>query len=178
MEQKTVTQAALGMRFPTHSESLYRALALVVERNGVLRTDERWVHDALRPLINDGFLKVEGNIISVAMDFEQVLISMATRLDDQRFADLHTRYRQSLVDEAEAISHGMSRDIHDRINALHSTDARIQFLAQLLTEQSAAINKLLEDVRSVSATLVEMDTALSALEGCVYSDALLEKKQQ
>ena len=64
-------------------DSLPRVLELIVSRKGSFRTDERWIHTAAEPLIQEGTLIREGSFLSIGKDFEDRLLDLAK--NDDRF---------------------------------------------------------------------------------------------
>ena len=77
MDKKTVTEAVSSQIRKQGSDDVTRALDLLINKNGVFRTDEKWVHTALRPLIDRGYVNRDGATLTIGRDFESLLISLA-----------------------------------------------------------------------------------------------------
>ena len=122
-------------------DSLPRALELIVSRKGSFRTDERWIHTAAEPLIQEGTLIREGSFISIGKDFEDSLLDLAK--NDDRFNQSLLDYRK-LMKERQDNYALVDFEIYDKLKEIKGTDERILYLCSTLSETMAKLDAALE----------------------------------
>ena len=142
-------------------DSLPRVLELIVSRKGSFRTDERWIHTAAEPLIQEGTLIREGSFISIGKDFEDSLLELAK--NDDRFNQSLLDYRK-LMKERQDNYALVDFEIYDKLKEIKGTDERILYLCSTLSETMAKLDAALETTSQLESKLKEMDFSLSVLE--------------
>ena len=169
MESKTVNQTAPGDLAGNEEKAMYRALSLLVARGGVFRTDERWVHDALRRLVHEGWVNVNDSTLSYGTDFEKLLSDACDhpQLGDW-YKELYVQYRVGLNSSRKAVTGEGHTDVLERVDDIPSTEWKIRYLAQVLAEVQAAVTELADTTAYTVGLLREVDTSLAALESQVH----------
>jgi len=142
-------------------DSLPRVLELIVSRKGSFRTDERWIHTAAEPLIQEGTLIREGSFLSIGKDFEDRLLDLAK--NDDRFNQSLLDYRKLMKERQDNYSL-VDFEVYDKLKEIKGTDERILYLCSTLSETMAKLDAALETTSKLESKLREMDFSLSVLE--------------
>ena len=142
-------------------DSLPRVLELIVSRKGSFRTDERWIHTAAEPLIQEGTLIREGSFIRIGKEFEDSLLDLAK--NDDRFNQSLLDYRK-LMKERQDNYALVDFEIYDKLKEIKVSDERILYLCSTLSETMAKLDAALETTSQLESKLKEMDFSLSVLE--------------
>ena len=148
-------------------DSLFRAINLIIAKEGTFRTDENWVHRAIDPLVDAGILIREGSVISVGNNFEPTLVDIATT--DQRFQESVIAYRSLVTKKAEEYG-VIDAGLYDKLSEINSTDEKIVFLCSALADASGKLMVALQKADMLESKLKEMDLSLSVLESISYDD--------
>jgi len=142
-------------------DSLPRVLELIVARNGSFRTDEKWIHLAAEPLIEDGTLIREGSFLIIGKDFEDRLLDLAK--SDDRFSKSLVDYRKLMHDRQNQYAL-TDFEVYDKLKEIKGTDERILYLCSALSEAMGKLDAALKTTSELEAKLKEMDFSLSVLE--------------
>lgn len=98
MDKKVTYNAVSLLPLPSYASQQLRAIDVLISKNGVFRTNERWVYDALDNLIRSGHVKVNDNVITIGDNFESLLISLAS--SDTSYASMLVNYRSMIASMA------------------------------------------------------------------------------
>ena len=131
MEKKVVHQASQAGKFRDPNEPLRRALDLLISKQGVFRTDERWVWDVARPLVESGHLVEDGNCLSIGANFEPLLLKLSE--SDSQFGTTLKLYR-TLLNSRVAEFNLHDSTVMEKVNTLPTTDEKIIYLTSVLAE--------------------------------------------
>tara|TARA_B100000287_G_C20373051_1_gene678514 strand:+ start:125 stop:649 length:525 start_codon:yes stop_codon:yes gene_type:complete len=142
-------------------DSLPRVLELIISRKGSFRTDEKWVHLAVEPLVKDGTLIREGSFLSIGKDFEDRLLSLAK--NDNRYSESLLSYRKLMQDRQNEYAL-TDFEVYDKIKEIKGTDERILYLCSALSDAIGKLDAALEKTSKLESQLQEMDFTLSLLE--------------
>lgn len=165
---KKVTYNAVGrLALPSYASQLMRAIDLIVAKGGFIRTDERWIYDALTPAIKAGYVNVNGNTISIGSNFENMLLSLAQ--EDAGYLAIFMEYRKLLVSLAEKYDVADTNIMRD-INNIVNTDEKIIYLASVLAETAGKVDVLIEKVNAIEALCSEMNLSLSVVESITLDE--------
>jgi len=167
MDKKVVQHALSSVPIPEHSDYTRRAVELLVAKDGVFRTDEKWVYSGLKGLIDAGHVNVSGNMISVGSDFEALLLKMAEQ--DSYYTSILLDYRRSISDKIN--EYNVSSDaVMDKISHMPNTDEKIIYLTSVLADAYGKLEKALEKTAKLEATLRELDISLSVVESMTFDE--------
>lgn len=168
MDIKTVSHAVGNYIKPDDSEKVERALSILISKDGAFRTDEKWVYSALKDYIKAGYVKVDGNVLCIGADFESLLISLTST--NPRFSNLLLDYRRYITDLAKEYNVTDSQ-VLDRLGTMKSTDEKIIYLTQVLSDTYGKLDKALQRTQELEAKLREMDISLSVMESITFEDS-------
>lgn len=167
MDKKVVQHAVSSVPIPQQADATRRAVELLVAKDGVFRTSEKWVYASLRDLIDSGHVKVSGTTLSVGADFESHLLKMSDI--DAGYTPILRDYRRSI---SEKISeYNVSSDaVMDKIADMPNTDEKIIYLTSVLADAYGKLEKALEKTAKLEATLHELDISLSVMESMTFDE--------
>ena len=167
MEKKVVQYAVPSVSVPQQADATRHAVELLVAKDGVFRTSEKWVYASLRGLIDSGHVKVSGTTLSVGADFESHLLKMSDI--DAGYTPILRDYRRSI---SEKISeYNVSSDaVMDKITHMPNTDEKIIYLTSVLADAYGKLEKALEKTAKLEATLHELDISLSVMESMTFDE--------
>ena len=167
MDKKVVQHAVSSVPIPQQADATRRAVELLVAKDGVFRTSEKWVYSSLRGLIESGHVNVSGNTLSVGSDFESYLLSMADM--DAGYTPILRDYRRSISDKIN--EYDVSSDaVMDKISHMPNTDEKIIYLTSVLADAYGKLEKALEKTAKLEATLRELDISLSVVESMTFDE--------
>lgn len=167
MEKKVVHQASQAGKFRDPNEPLRRALDLLISKQGVFRTDERWVWDVARPLVESGHLVEDGNCLSIGANFEPLLLKLSE--SDSQFGTTLKLYR-TLLNSRVAEFNLHDSAVMEKVNTLPTTDEKIIYLTSVLAETYGKLEKALEKTVKLEAMLQELDVSLSVIESITFDE--------
>jgi hypothetical protein len=167
MEKKVVHQASQAGKFRDPNEPLRRALDLIISKQGVFRTDERWVWDAALPLVESGHLVASGNTLSIGANFEPLLLKLAE--SDYQFGATLKLYRTLLNSRVAEFSLHDST-VMEKLSEFPTTDEKIIYLTSILAETCGKLEKALEKTAKLEAMLHELDVSLSVVESITFDE--------
>ena len=167
MNEKTVTHAVTEIILPQPIDATKRAIDLLIAKEGTFRTEERWVHDALKDPIDNGHIIQEGASLSAGADFEGYLLSLSTH--HEGFADTLVNYRsliQSKIQEYNVSEFSVMQELSE----IASTDEKIVYLTSVVADTFAKLNLALEKTQMLEAKLNEMDLSLAVMESVTFDE--------
>jgi len=167
MDKKTVTEAVSSQIRKQGSDEVRRALDLLINKNGVFRTDEKWVHTALRPLIDRGYVNRDGATLTIGRDFESLLISLADA--DPGTSKLLSGYRK-FVSSKVAEYDVTEFTVLEKMSSIPTTDEKIIYLTSVLADTFAKLDVALEKTAFLEGKLAEMDISLSVMESVTFDE--------
>ena len=167
MDKKTVTEAVSNQIRKQGSDDVTRALDLLINKNGVFRTDEKWVHTALRPLIDRGYVNRDGATLTIGRDFESLLISLAEAdLGTSKLLSGYRRFVASKVEEYDVTEF----TVLEKMSAIPTTDEKIIYLTSVLADTFAKLDVALEKTAFLEGKLAEMAISLSVMESVTFDE--------
>jgi hypothetical protein len=164
---KKVTHALSETIRPDPVKDVKRALDLLIAKNGVFRTSEKWVHDSLAPLIKEGYITQDDTCLSIGEDFEGFLLGVVSRNTD--FTETLINYRsyiQSKLGEYDVAE----SEVMQELQSIASTDEKIIFLTSIISSTFGKLGVALEKTQSLEAKLAEMDISLSLMESITFDE--------
>lgn len=167
MEQKVTQHAFVRLPMPSNISRFMRAVDLLVSKGGTLRTDERSMYDALLPAIKARHVVVDGNVISIGENFEQMLMSLAQ--DEPGFLSIFMEYRKlvsSLVDKYSVVDSNIMSNVSNIVN----TDEKIIYLASVLAETAGKVDVIIDKVNAIEALCSEINLSLSVVESITFDE--------
>ena len=159
--EKTVSEAVSNLMQDDGMDSLHRVLSLVIARDGVFRSEEKWLHDLVDSLVRDGYLNRDGATISLGVNIESLLLHLSGA--SEKFLTVLKDYRIFVRSKAEEFN-VIDTDVFQNIDQMHTTDEKISYLTSLLAESTAKLSVALDRAQSLEAKINEMDLSLSVLE--------------
>jgi len=165
--QKVVTHAITESTTNTQVANTKRAIDLLISKDGVFRTDERWVHDALKPLHEAGGVTQEGQTIAIGSNFETYLLNSCENYPE--FSDSLVGYRSLVQQKIEEYDVADSA-VMDKLQSISSTDEKIVYLTSVVSEAYGKLSKAIEQTQALEAKLAEMDVSLSVMESITFDE--------
>lgn len=165
--QKVVRHAITETIKNTPVADVKRAIDLLIAKDGVFRTDERWVHDALKPLVDEGVVTQDGSTISIGNNFETYLLNSCEHYPE--FSDSLIGYRslvQQKIEEYDVVDSA----VMDRLQTISSTDEKIVYLTSVISDTFGKLSKAIEKTQALEAKLAEMDVSLSVMESITFNE--------
>lgn len=167
MDKKVTYNAVSRLPVPSYASQQLRALDILISKNGVFRTNERWVYDALSELIKLGYINVDSNVITIGSNFERVLISLCSA--DVDYAPMLINYRQMVTSIADKYNISDS-EIMDSLNGYMGTDEKIIYLASVLNDIVGKVDLIIDRVNTLEALCSEIDLSLSVVESVTLDE--------
>ena len=165
--QKVVRHAITETIKNTPVTDVKRAIDLLISKDGVFRTDERWVHDALRPLADEGVVTQDGSTISIGSNFETYLLNSCENYPE--FSESLIGYR-SLVQQKIEEYDVVDSDVMNKLQSIASTDEKLVYLTSVISETFGKLSKAIETTQTLEAKLAEMDMSLSVMESMTFDE--------
>ena len=165
--QKVVRHAITETIKNTPVADVKRAIDLLISKDGVFRTDERWVHDALRPLADEGVVTQDGSTISIGSNFETYLLNSCENYPE--FSESLIGYR-SLVQQKIEEYDVVDSDVMNKLQSIASTDEKLVYLTSVISETFGKLSKAIETTQALEAKLAEMDMSLSVMESITFDE--------
>ena len=167
MDKKTVQHALSSVPIPKEADATKRAVELLISKNGVFRTDEKWVYSSLRSLIDAGYIHVSGNTLSIGSNFENLLLKMAE--SDKDYSSLLKDYRSSVLQKME--EYGVATDtVMSKIASMPNTDEKIIYLTSMLAETHGKLEYAIRKTEMLEAALREIDMSVAVLESVTFEE--------
>ena len=165
--QKVVRHALTEKVGYTPIQDTKRAIDLIIAKDGVFRTEEKWVHDALKHLVDEGVVNQEGATLSLGSNFENYLL--ATRANFPEFDHTLIEYRALIQSKIEEYDVAES-SVMDKLQRISSTDEKILYLTSVLSDAYGKLSLAIEKTQSLEAKLAEMDLSLSVMESITFNE--------
>jgi hypothetical protein len=165
MTKKVVAVSSVNRH--AQDDSVVRLLDIMLSQDGVIRTNEKWVWDAARPLVATGVLNSSKNVLSFGAAFETFLIN---------FGDVNPSFKRILFDYRSLIAERVkefdlsSDEVTQNLMSLTSTDDKIIYLTSVISSTFAKMEKMIEKTQALEAAFSEMDTALSVVETIAFNE--------
>jgi hypothetical protein len=167
MERKVVSSKAVSLPLPSGSDNTLRAIELLIAKDGVFRTNEKWVYSALRQLVAEGYVTLDDNVISIGNNFESLLLNLAAR--DSRYAPVVGKYR-IMVRDAVAKYDVQDFEVMESVHGIKNTEEKIIYLTSVLSETFGKLGVALENISRLEALIKEMDVSLSVMESMTFDE--------
>jgi len=164
---KKVTHAITETIRPDSNKDTIRALDLLIAKDGVFRTGEKWVHDSLQLLIKEGYVNQEGTCLSIGENFENFLLHVIA--ENANFTDTLISYR-SLVQKKLNEYDVAESEVMQQLNSIVSTEEKIIYLTSVVSSTFGKLGVALEKTQALEAKLAEMDISLSVMESITFNE--------
>ena len=164
---KKVTHAITETIRPDSTKDTIRALDLLIAKDGVFRTNEKWVHDSLQLLIKEGYVNQDGACLSIGENFENFLLQVISHNTD--FTDTLISYR-SLVQKKLNEYDVAESEVMQELNSIASTEEKIIYLTSVISSTFGKLGVALEKTQALEARLAEMDISLSVMESITFNE--------
>jgi hypothetical protein len=159
--ETTVTEAVSNLMQDDGLDSLHRVLSLIIARDGVFRSEEKWLHTLIDSLVRDGYLNREGATITLGVNIENLILHLSAT--SEKFLSVLKDYRVFIRSKAEEFN-VVNTDVFQNIDTMQTTDEKICYLTSLLAESTAKLTLALDRAQLLEAKINEMDLSLSVLE--------------
>jgi hypothetical protein len=164
---KKVTHAITETIRLDSTKDTIRALDLLIAKDGVFRTSEKWVHDSLQLLIKEGYVNQDGTCLSIGENFENFLLQVIS--DNTDFTDTLISYR-SLVQKKLNEYDVAESEVMQELNSIASTEEKIIYLTSVISSTFGKLGVALEKTQALEARLAEMDISLSVMESITFNE--------
>ena len=164
---KKVTHAITETIRPDSTKDTIRALDLLIAKDGVFRTSEKWVHDSLQLLIKEGYVNQDGACLSIGENFENFLLQVISHNTD--FTNTLISYR-SLVQKKLNEYDVAESEVMQELNSIASTEEKIIYLTSVISSTFGKLGVALEKTQALEARLAEMDISLSVMESITFNE--------
>lgn len=164
---KKVTHAITETIRLDSTKDTIRALDLLIAKDGVFRTSEKWVHDSLQLLIKEGYVNQDGACLSIGENFENFLLQVISHNTD--FTDTLISYR-SLVQKKLNEYDVAESEVMQELNSIASTEEKIIYLTSVISSTFGKLGVALEKTQALEARLAEMDISLSVMESITFNE--------
>jgi hypothetical protein len=164
---KKVTHAITETIRPDSTKDIIRALDLLIAKDGVFRTSEKWVHDSLQLLIKEGYVNQDGTCLSIGENFENFLLHVIS--DNTDFTNTLISYR-SLVQKKLNEYDVAESEVMQELNSIASTEEKIIYLTSVVSSTFEKLGVALDKTQALEARLAEMDISLSVMESITFNE--------
>jgi hypothetical protein len=164
---KKVTHAITETIRPDSNKDIIRALDLLIAKDGVFRTSEKWVHDSLQLLIKEGYVNQDGTCLSIGENFENFLLHVIS--DNTDFTNTLISYR-SLVQKKLNEYDVAESEVMQELNSIASTEEKIIYLTSVVSSTFEKLGVALDKTQALEARLAEMDISLSVMESITFNE--------
>lgn len=165
MTKKVVSASSVSRHI--QNDDVVRLLDTILAQDGVIRTNEKWVWDAARPLLATGVLNSSENVLSLGAAFETFLLNFGD--DNPSFKRILFDYR-SLISERVKEFDLSNDEVTHTLMSLTSTDDKIIYLTSVISSTFAKMEKMIEKTQALEAAFSEMDAALSVVETIAFNE--------
>tara|TARA_B100000902_G_scaffold26214_1_gene31546 strand:+ start:20801 stop:21310 length:510 start_codon:yes stop_codon:yes gene_type:complete len=164
---KKVTHAITETIRLDSTKDTIRALDLLIAKDGVFRTSEKWVHDSLRLLIKEGYVNQDGTCLSIGENFEEFLLHVIS--ENTNFTPTLVSYR-SLIQKKLNEYDVAESEVMQHLNSITSTDEKLIYLTSVVSDTFGKLGIALEKTHALEAKLAEMDLSLSVMESITFDE--------
>ena len=164
---KKVTHAITETIRLDSTKDTIRALDLLIAKDGVFRTSEKWVHDSLQLLIKEGYVNQDGTCLSIGENFENFLLHVIS--DNTDFTNTLISYR-SLVQKKLNEYDVAESEVMQELNSIASTEEKIIYLTSVVSSTFEKLGVALDKTQALEARLAEMDISLSVMESITFNE--------
>ena len=160
--------ASMYKPFATSSDSVLKALDLLIARGGVMRVAERWVFDALQPFADSGYVSFDRDWVSFADDFEGLLLDLASF--NPAASPLLVSYRALMRDKQQVYTdtdNFVAAKIADTVSVI----GKLEVISAIISDLSKKLSDICERVPTLESQMYEIDTALAIVESVLNNEA-------